>query len=237
MDKKKFFDSLRPHVNLTTENVMGLSKMIDLGLEYKEQRNQFAYILATVWWETGQRVQPIREAFWLSESWRRKNLRYYPYYGRGLVQTTWKENYRKIGDMVGYDFVSDPDAIMDWKYAGKAVFEAMNSGAYTGKSLDNYIDDIDETDDEDLREYIAARRIINGTDKAKTIANLSLRFENALKAGGYPLKPTGKPVQSVPEKSQPDVFETPVARPEAPVKETTVSGLLVTFLKFLFGRK
>ena len=42
-------------------------------------RNQLAYLLATAFWETARTMQPVDEAFWLSEAWRRKNLRY----GRG----------------------------------------------------------------------------------------------------------------------------------------------------------
>ena len=49
-----------------------------------------AYGLATAWWETNKTMQPVREAYWLSEAWRKPNLRYYPHYGRGYVQLTWK---------------------------------------------------------------------------------------------------------------------------------------------------
>jgi hypothetical protein len=37
-----------------------------------------SYILATAFWETARTMHPVREAYWLSESWRRSNLRYYP---------------------------------------------------------------------------------------------------------------------------------------------------------------
>jgi threonine synthase len=46
-------------------------------------KTQTAYVLATTEWETAQTFKPVREAFWLSEEWRRQNLNYYPYYGRG----------------------------------------------------------------------------------------------------------------------------------------------------------
>jgi hypothetical protein len=57
--------------------------------------------------------------------------------------------------------------------------------AYTGKDLDDSIDLIDESDDEDFREMVKARNIVNGKDRAQEIAKLGLRFERALKAGGY----------------------------------------------------
>ena len=38
-------------------------------------RNQAAYILATAYWETARTMHPVVEAYWLSEEWRKKNLR------------------------------------------------------------------------------------------------------------------------------------------------------------------
>src|SRR5438045_92240 len=52
-----------------------------------------AYGLATAWHETAAQMQPVREAYWLSEDWRKANLRYFPWYGRGFVQITWQANY------------------------------------------------------------------------------------------------------------------------------------------------
>lgn len=43
--------------------------------------SQIAYVLATVDWETNKTFKPVKEAYWLSENWRKKNLRYYPFYG------------------------------------------------------------------------------------------------------------------------------------------------------------
>lgn len=44
-------------------------------------KNQIAYVLATTEWETANTFKPVKEAYWLSEEWRRKNLRYFPFYG------------------------------------------------------------------------------------------------------------------------------------------------------------
>ena len=44
------------------------------------------------------RCSRSREAYWLSEAWRRRISGDFPYYGRGLIQITWKENYKKAGD-------------------------------------------------------------------------------------------------------------------------------------------
>lgn len=197
MNRAAFYDSLRPHVNLTTQNVFGTEKMLDYAVARGTPLNRLAYILATAWWETAQTMTPVVEAYWMSEAWRRQNLRYYPWHGRGLVQTTWEDNYRKMSPEVGADLIKNPNLLLEWRYALPALFIGMEKGLYTGAGLDDHIDLIDEPDADDLREYMNARRVVNGTDKAATIANLALRFENALKAGGYagavPPVPVPKP--------------------------------------------
>ena len=213
LDRKVFYDTLRPKINLTTSNVVGMNKVLDYAEGRGSPTNDLAYILATAWWETGQTMQPVREAFWLSESWRKKNLRYYPYYGRGLVQTTWKANYATMSKVVGVDLVDKPDLLLKWEYSLPALFIGMERGLYTGKKISNYIDRLDESDAEDLREYTNARRVVNGTDKASTIGKLALNFEKALKSGGY------EPgvVSTVPAPIPPDLKPVP---PAAPVKPT-----------------
>ncbi len=93
---------------------------------------------------------------------------------------------------------------MEMPHAVAIMFDGMKEGWFTGKSLDDYIDDIDESDAEDLREYIAARRIINGTDKAATIGRLALLFEKAIKAADKPAKPPA-PVPEPPKPIPPVV--------------------------------
>src|SRR4051812_39864105 len=163
-----------------------LSQPVEDGLEVifaeAERRNtpinDLAYILATTWWETAKTMQPVREAFYISkdeskaEQWRKKNLHYYPYYGRGYVQLTWKNNYKKVSDKLGQDFVGDPDLVMKPENAVNIMFTGMQEGWFTGKSLDDYIDDIEDPDSKDLQEYVKARKIINGNDKAETIAKI-----------------------------------------------------------------
>lgn len=188
LDKVKFYNYLRKKVNLTTQNVFGMEKILDYGLPRDLNVNEFAYVLATAWWETAQTMTPVKEAYWLSEGWRRRNLRYYPWYGRGLIQTTWEDNYRKMGEETGMDFISDPDKLLTWEGSLPALFVGMEKGLYTGKDLDDYIDDLDESDEEDAREYANARRVVNAMDKAKTISSLALTFERALKAGKYEQK-------------------------------------------------
>lgn len=186
MNRKAFYDALRPTLGaLTQANVVGFERYLDEALRRSTALHDLAYILATGWWETGKTMQPVREAYWLDEDWRRRNLRYYPFYGRGDVQLTWEENYRKASELYGVDFVANPDLALDPKWSTRIIFDGMEQGWFTGKRLDDYIDDIDEDDDEDLREFANARRIVNGTDRRIEIGKLALTFESALKAAGY----------------------------------------------------
>lgn len=195
MNRKAFYDALRPTLGAFTEpNVAGFELVLDEARRRGTPLNDLAYILATAWWETAKTMQPVREGFWLSEDWRERNLRYYPFYGRGFVQLTWEENYRKASQLYGVDLVKDPDRAMETSLAVRILFNGMNDGWFTGRDLDDYIDDIDEDDDEDLREFANARRIVNGTDKQIAIGTLALDFEAALKAAGY-----GAPLISIPK--------------------------------------
>lgn len=142
-----------------------------------------SYILATAYWESGRTMLPVREAYYLgskAEAYRKK-LRYYPWYGRGLVQLTWKENYIRAGKRLGVDFISNPDKVMEDDYAVRILVIGMEEGWFTSKDLDDFIDDIDESDEEDSREFQNARPIVNGRDKAAEIAKIALEYEKLLK--------------------------------------------------------
>lgn len=141
---------------------------------------QTAYILATAKWETAHTMKPVREAYWLSEDWRKKNLRYYPWYGRGYVQITWKENYRNAGKRLGLDLTSDPDSVMQPEVAAEILVRGMMEGWFTGLALPKYVG-------EGRKDYHEARRVVNGTDKAKDIAEIAREYESVLSA--QPAKP------------------------------------------------
>lgn len=236
IDRKAFYDALRPRLNLTTENVMGLEKVLSFGRGRGTPLGDMAYILATAWWESAQTMQPVVEAYWLSEDWRRKNLRYYPWHGRGLIQTTWERNYRTMGAAIGVDLIADPDLLLQWRYALPALFLGMEQGLYTGRKLSDYIDNIDESDAEDLREFSNARRIVNGTDKQVSIGKLALDFEAALKAADWPTSdevPIPRPRPDVAEPAEPPGL--PQSAP--PGVNQSFWTVLAAFIGRLFHRR
>ncbi len=179
INRKKFFDGYRitldPDKKLTqneVNNLDGFLNMVDS--EYKKlSRQQWAYVFATVFHETNATFLPVKEAYWLSEEWRKNNLRYFPYYGRGYVQITWKENYDKFSKRLGEDFVKSPDLVMLPKYAFRILVDGFINGLFTNKKISDYIN-------ETKKDYVGARRCINGTDKAQQIANYAKIFENIL---------------------------------------------------------
>lgn len=219
MNRKIFYDTIRPHVNLTTQNVIGMEKLLDYAEKHFTSTIQrLAYIIATAWWESAQTMHPVKEAYWKDEAWRKKNLRYYPWYGRGLVQTTWEDNYRQIAIAMGLPsdtFIKNPDYLLLFEYALPALFVGMEKGVYTSKDIDDYIDELDESDAEDLREFTNARRIVNAMDKASTIGKLALTFEKGLKAAGFTSKKGVAPV--VPDVPVPPPVVTPTPAPVPPI--------------------
>lgn len=131
-------------------------------------RHQTAYVLATVEHETANTFKPVREAFWLSEDWRQRNLRYYPYYGRGFVQLTWEENYKKFQDLTGKPLVGFPDLALDAALSAFILVYGFKHGSFTGKKITDYIND-------QKVDFARSRKCINGMDKASVIEKLAVK--------------------------------------------------------------
>ena len=150
---------------------------------------QGAYILATTWHETAATMLPITEF---------GNRKYFDKYdtgtlakrlgntqaldddgflyrGRGYVQITGKDNYIRVGKLIGVNLIVEPDLALNKTYAIKIMLGGMKNGWFTGKKLSDYIG-------KSNADYVNARRIINGTDKAIQIARYATIFEKALRS-------------------------------------------------------
>lgn len=101
------------------------------------------------------------------------------YYGRSFIQTTWKRNYEKMGDRIGLDLVNKPDLLLERPVAAKALVIGMLEGIYTGKKLEDY-NGINGSYD-----FVRARRIVNGLDKAELIAGYANKFLTAINLSKY----------------------------------------------------
>lgn len=142
-----------------------------------------AYACATAYHETNATMQPVREAYWLTEEWRKTHLRYWPFYGRGYVQLTWEANYERAGHELGLGdaLLDNPDLAMVPTTAARIMRLGMTEGWFTGKSFASYLP---ANGAASLAAFVSARRIINGTDKAQLIASYASNFQDAFKAGG-----------------------------------------------------
>lgn len=147
-------------------------------------RNQAAYVLATAYWETARTMKPVRE--YGGETYLRTKP-YYPFVGMGYVQLTWRKNYEDWSRRLGVDFVVNPKKLLEPQYAVRVLVDGMRLGTFTGKKLADYIT-LSASD------FAGARRIVNGTDKAASIAAIARDYDASLKADGYGLAaPTAPP--------------------------------------------
>ncbi|MFQ0997882.1 hypothetical protein ACGH6U_10870, partial [Gilliamella sp. CG33] len=98
----------------------------------------------------------------------------YRYRGRGLVHLTWKNNYKKASNYLGVDFITDPDKAAELDFAVPIMIWGMMKGVFTGGKLPKYIykNHID---------YKTARKVINGSDSADSIASFANLFESILR--------------------------------------------------------
>lgn len=134
-----------------------------------------AYIMATVKHETNNLFEPVEEAYWLSREWRMNNLRYAPAWGRGFVQITHAVNYETMSYRLNLPgLASNYDTALDWDVAYEILVVGMLEGLFTGKDLDDYIN-------EDYCDYYRARRIVNGMDRARLIASYAQRYEERIR--------------------------------------------------------
>lgn len=175
MNKEQFYTKVVANLfngSLSEKQQSGLSDIFD---EWVKQENDdirlLAYILATIYHETGRKMQPVKE--YGNEAYL-KSKKYYPYYGRDLCQTTWIYNYQKVKDFSGIDVVKEPELIGQMPLAATVVITFMLKGWYTGKKLSDYFNDTKE-------DALNARRIINGVDCAEKIVAYYHNFINALK--------------------------------------------------------
>lgn len=172
-----FFERVRRTLfagRLTQQQVNGLTAILnEWENNYKKKDDRWlAYMLATAHHETDRKMAPIEEYGKGKGKPYGKRLKQsgQPYmdtaslfYGRGFVQLTWYENYQKAGKKLGIDLISNPQLALQLQYASPIMFAGMMEGWFTGRKLGDYFSATKE-------DWVNARRIINGTDKANLIA-------------------------------------------------------------------
>jgi hypothetical protein len=200
-----FFAHVRGRLwpRLSVSQVQGCERIIGMCGRARLGVAQAAYVLATAYHETAYAMQPVREKG--SEAYLSKydtgrlaeRLGNTPeadgdgvlYAGRGDVQLTGLANYRKatkrlrelgiLGD--DEDLVATPDLALRPDVSAAILVYGMVEGWFTGKRLDLLPAVMPATE----TQFIRARPIVNGTDRAQMIAGYALILQVALQKGGW----------------------------------------------------
>jgi len=177
INKPYFYKKLRESRlfnNLSQEQVEGIEGIFEAWEKYGDGfLNTLAYAFATAYHETGANMVPVREGFAKSDvvaRMRTKNRAYgkpdgvygHVYYGRGIVQLTWLENYKRTGQILGLDLVKDPDLAMKPEVSARILIEGLIDGRWNAKGhgIQFYLRN------NDLKN---ARRTVNVLDKWEQI--------------------------------------------------------------------
>lgn len=174
--------------------VDGLNYVLGACNKAKLKPQHAAYVLATTWHETAFKMQPIAE-YGKGKSRRygkwfknrdgivygiRNSAKNHPaylqseyshlYYGRGYPQLTWLDNYIRATKELGVDFVNNPELALEPKHSADIIVTGSMQGWFTTRSIP------DKVTYGHYSEFVAARSVINGSDKADDIAKYAKIF-------------------------------------------------------------
>jgi len=199
-DRDKFWTGYRQAFGKVNQKTVDAIEFLLTEFESTQwSRAKISYALATIKHETANTFLPITE-YGSKAYFNKYNGRAdlgntqdgdgYRFRGRGYVQITGRKNYEK------YHIANSPELALEPATAVKILIGGMSNGTFTGKKLSDYIS-------ESKVDYINARRIINGTDKAQLIAGYAKSFEKILNSAV--LNPTEKTAITPAPKPPPEV--------------------------------
>jgi predicted chitinase len=198
-NRHAFFDLVRTKLfkgRLAAGQVEGLTAILDAWRERDGQgeAQPLSYVLATAFHETAATMQPVRETLAASDRsaiarldeafaagrlgsvktpyWR-PDAEGKSWLGRGLVQLTHRRNYEAMSAVTGIDLVVDPGRAMEMPVSVAILIEGMRRGSFTGRKLGDYFG-------QGRADWVGARKIINGNDRADLVARHARVFAEAL---------------------------------------------------------
>lgn len=197
INRKDFYASVRTSLfkgKLQPRHVQNMEAILNEAEERCLDLRQLAYILGTIYWETGRTMAPVEEIgkgrnydygkkLDMGQGPGKRIPYLIPdkiYYGRGHSQVTWLTNYKKLtvaakAEGKNWDFVNKPELLLEIEPSVWATFYAMTTGLYTGKKLSQYFNSA-------VTDWVNSRKIVNGLDKAAEIAEISKKFYAGLTA-------------------------------------------------------
>ncbi|MBB4860335.1 hypothetical protein HNO88_003678 [Novosphingobium chloroacetimidivorans] len=153
-----------------------------------------AYLLATIDQETAGQFVPTTElgsdqalaTMYGASGARRRSLRNVKegdaslFRGRGYVQIVGRDNYARVGKLLGIDLEEEPERALEPAIALEIALAVVLDDSFTGRGVTRYI--TPKTND-----YVGARRVVGGgLNNAEKIAERARMFEAALRAALTP---------------------------------------------------
>ena len=179
INRKKVFEIFREQMRKLNKNqVVRIDALID-ALDERNLPAEFkAYILATAFYETdgfrslieyasGKAYEGRKD---LGNTHRGDGQRFK---GRGYVQITGRRNYADWAKRLGVNILGNPSLVTNLKYATTIIIDGMLEGTFTGKSLKNFFT-------ADKKDWIQARRVVNGLDRAGIIATYAKKIYDVM---------------------------------------------------------
>lgn len=200
IDDGKFFRDIRLSLfsgSLEQPQVDGINAMLASCRSpdgaFLEDMHWSAYKFGTAYLETGKTMQPINEyggpvyfkRMYDIEGDRPDKARELGnltpgdgvlFHGRGYVQLTGRRNYRVLGERIAVDLEVDPDKALEAETAARIMTIGMREGLFTGRKLGDYFPPDGQP------QWVEARRIINGLDRAHDVAAYAQMFYSAFQA-------------------------------------------------------